>query len=163
MSGSTIVKMLFSALMPIFLVFLVQAEEPNISFTQANGNLILTTSGKSCLLSDDALAYEVYLSPDADKVAVETQLMSDLQILRLYIKDKNGCFKKMEPALSSILWEKAATKKSFSMEDIEHPAMRFVKWIDDQTLSIGLRGDLNGTKIDETLTYTVEKNDAAGT
>lgn len=160
MSGSTIAKLAFSALMLISLGFLVQAEEQHISFTQTNGSFILKTGSQSCLLSDDALAYAPYLSPDEKKVAVETQLMSNLQIVRLYVKGKNGCFRKVEPALSTVLWKKAAAKKSFSIDDIEHPAMRFVKWIDNQTLSIGLKGDLDNKRIDEMFIYSLEDSNA---
>jgi len=155
MKTSTIAKLLFSALMLLSLGFLVQTEEQHISFTQANGSLILKTADKSCLLADDAIAYEPYLSPDAKKVAVETELMSDLQIVRLYVKAEDGCFREVKPTLSTLLWKALSEKEHFSMDDIMHPSMQFVKWEDNTTLNISLYGELPDKTIQTTIAHTL--------
>ena len=137
--------------------FLLQAEEQPLTFVQSSGSLILKSRDKSCMLADDALAYEAYPSPDADKVAVETQLMSNLQIVRLYIREKDGCFRQVTPALSVTLWQTLSQKENFSIEELMHPAMHVIKWMDDHTLNIELRGELADKSINERVNYQLEE------
>lgn len=153
MSTAQAFKVLFATVMLLAPGFLLQAEEHPLTFIQSNGSLILKTHDKSCMLADDALAYEAYPSPDADKVAVETELMSNLQIVRLYVKEKDGCFRELTPALSITIWKTLAQKENFSIEELMHPAMRFIKWVDAHTLNIELRGELAHKSINESVNY----------
>ena len=127
---------------------------PTPTFIQKGGSIIVNTAGKTCLLADDALAYEPYISPDATVIAVETQLMSNLQIIRLYEKNEKGCFQKLDESLSTKLWSRLSQQKGFSIDDVIRPSMQFIKWIDTDQMLIILRGEVNGENLDENISYT---------
>lgn len=82
--------------------------------------------------------------------------MSDLQIVRLYIREKDGCYKQLRPALSVTLWKTLSQKENFSVEALMHPAMHFVKWVNDHTLNIELRGELADKSINVRMNYQIE-------
>ncbi|WP_296823340.1 hypothetical protein [Sulfurovum sp.] len=111
---------------------------------------------KSCLLSDDAIDYEVFLSPDADCIAVETLLMSDLQVVRIYKKDVDNCFRPLKHAVSKKLWHDLSVTKGFSIDEVNHPRMKFLKWIDNNQILIETSGDIDGGSIDEKVSYALE-------
>ena len=124
-----------------------------LTFTKENGILKVSEGKKSCLLADDAIDYEVYVSPDATLIAVETMLMSNLQIIRIYKKEPDGCFRPLKHALSTKLWHDLSTQKGFSVEEVGHPRMKFLKWVDKNTLLINLSGEIETQSIDENLTF----------
>ena len=158
------IKVFFSILL-IALLFLVLDSEEQVSqddkntnlvmptFVQNGGSLIVNAAGKTCLLADDALAYEPYMSPDTGTIAVETQLMSNLQIIRVYEKNEKGCFQVLKTPLSTELWHTLSQSKGFSMDDVIHPSMQFVKWVGTDRMLITLRGEVNGQTLDENISY----------
>ena len=122
-----------------------------LSFTKENGTLKVKSGERSCFLADDAINYETFISPNASLIAVETLLMSNLQIVRVYKKDEWGCFQPLKNALSTKLWHDLSEKEKFSMDDISHPRMKFLKWIDNSQVLIGLSGEI-GIKVIDTNT-----------
>jgi len=124
-----------------------------LTFTKENGILKVREGEKSCLLADDAIDYEVYVSPDATLIAVETILMSNLLIIRVYKKESDGCFRPIKHTLSTKLWHDLSTQKGFSVEDVSHPRMKFLKWIDENTLLINFSGETEMHSIDENITF----------
>jgi len=75
-----------------------------LSFSKENGTLKVKSGGEICLLADDAIDYETFVSPDATLIAVGTLLMSNLQIIRIYKKGADGCFRPLKNPLSVKLW-----------------------------------------------------------
>ena len=129
-------------------------EAKKITFSKENGKLVLHTSpNKHCLLATDAIAYEPYVSPHGTWIAVETQLLSNLQIIRVYRKDTKGCYQALQPPFSTKVWQKIAGKQGFTFEDVIHPRMQFIKWIDNEHLQVKVLGEVNGRSIDEKLVY----------
>ena len=124
-----------------------------LTFTKTNGTLKVTEGGESCLLAEDAIDYETYVSPDAGLIAVETLLLSDLQIIRVYRKGANNCFRPLPHPLSSQAWHTLAGQKGFAMEEVDHPRMKFLKWVDTNTLRINLSGETQTSRIDENMTF----------
>ena len=123
------------------------------TFIQKGGSIIVNTDGKTCLLADDALAYEPYISQDATMIAIETQLMSNLQIIRLYKKNEKECSQKLDEPLSTKLWSTLSQQKGFSINDVSRPSMQFMKWIGTDQILIALRGEVNGKSLDENISY----------
>lgn len=117
-----------------------------LTFTKENGILKVSEGKKSCLLADDAIDYGVYVSPNAALIAVETMLMSNLQIIRIYKKESDGCFRPLKHALSTQMWHNLSKKKGFSIEEVSHPRMKFLKWINTEQIEIELSGKV-GIKI----------------
>ncbi len=122
-----------------------------LSFINKEGILKVKEGGKVCLLADDAIDYETFISPDATMIAVETLLMSNLQIVRVYKKEIDGCFHPPKNALSTKLWHDLSEKEGFSMDDVDHSRMKFLKWIDNNQVLIGLSGEI-GIKVIDTNT-----------
>ncbi len=131
----------------------VQVIKP--SFIKINGSLILKTKDKSCLIADDAIDYEAYLSSNNKIIAVETLLMSNLQTIRIYLKNSNDCYSPMKDAFSTKVWGILSKQKNFKIEDISHPRMKFIKWIDNKQLVIELYGEIDSKVIDENITYLI--------
>ena len=129
-------------------------EANKITFSKENGKLILhTPQNEHCLLATDAIAYEPYVSPHGTWIAVEIQLLSNLQIIRIYRKDRKGCYHALQPPFSTKVWQKIARKQGFTFEDVIHPRMQFIKWIDNEHLQIEVLGEVSGRSIDEKLVY----------
>ena len=123
-------------------------QEVTLSFIKKEGILKVKEGEKVCLLADDAIDYETFVSPDATLIAVETLLMSNLQIIRVYKKDATGCFHPLEHALSTKLWHDLSEQEGFTVEDVSHPRMKFLKWIDNEQVQIGLSGEVENKVID---------------
>jgi len=119
-----------------------------LSFTKENGTLKVKSGGKICLLADDAIDYETFVSPDATLIAVETLLMSNLQIIRVYKKESDGCFRPLKNRLSSKLWHDLSVQEGFTIEDVSHPRMKFLKWISNEEVLVQLSGEVGVTVID---------------
>ena len=135
----------------------VKKDIPTLSFTKINGTLIVTNGEKSCLLVKEAIAYETYVSPDTQMIAVEVQLLSNLQIIRMYKKNSAGCYKPFKNPLSTKLWGTLSEKKGFSIDDVLHPRMQFLKWVDNNQILIKISGDLGDKSIDKKLSYALEE------
>jgi len=126
------------------------AEHNNtLIFSKNDGILKVKAGEKSCLLANDAIDYEVFISPDTNLIAVETLLMSNLQIVRVYKKENDGCFRPLKHALSVKLWNDLSKKEGFTVEDVSHPRMKFLKWLDNTQVSIELSGEF-GIKVIDT-------------
>jgi len=119
-----------------------------LSFIKKDGTLKSKEGEKSCLLADDAIDYEVFVSPNATLIAVETLLMSNLQIIRVYKKDADGCFRPLKNALSVKLWHDLSEKKGFSVEHVNQPRMKFLKWLNNEQVLIELSGEIGNKAID---------------
>jgi len=134
----------------------ITQEAKKITFSDENGNLILhTPQNKHCLLATDAIAYEPYVSPDATWIAVETQLLSNIQILRLYRKDVNGCYTAPGYALSEKIWNDFLRNRNIMLEEIVHPRIDFLQWIDDHKIQVHISGDTEYDSIDKEFTYVL--------
>jgi len=72
--------------------------------------------------------------------------MSNLQIIRVYKKDATGCFHPLKHALSTKLWHDLSEQEGFSMDDVSHPRMKFLKWIDNEQVLIELSSEI-GIKV----------------
>ena len=127
-----------------------------LSFSKENGTLKVKSGGKICLLADDAIDYETFVSHDATLIAVETLLMSNLQIIRVYKKESDGCFRPLKNPLSVKLWRDLSKKEEFTVEDVSHPRMKFLKWIDNEQIEIELSGELDSKVIDANVTCELE-------
>ena len=119
-----------------------------LSFIKEDGTLKVKEGKKVYLLADDAIDYETFVSPDTTLIAVETLLMSNLQTIRVYKKDAGGFFQPLKNALSTKLWHDLSEKEGFSMDDISHPRMKFLKWIDNEQALIKLSGEIENKVID---------------
>ncbi len=96
--------------------------------------------GRVCTLDKGAIAYEVYPSPDGEALAVEKMLMSDLTFLQIYIATPDGCYRPLRPPASTQLWQKVAKKLGVGVDDIDHPRIRFLDWIDAHSYRANLTG-----------------------
>jgi len=129
-------------------------DNKTLSFVKKDGILkVNIDKNRSCLLADDAIAYETYVSPKATWIAVETQLLSNIQIIRLYKKNSDGCYKPLKSPLSVELWHTLTAKKGFSIDDVLHPRMQFLKWIDNEQILIALSGEIGNKAIDVNVSY----------
>ncbi len=148
-------KILLLAAILLFSLMTVNAAE--ITFSKKNGTLIVhTAENKSCMLATDAIAYEPYVSPDATWIAVETQLLSNLQILRIYRKDAKGCYSELQPSFSKKVWHDILQNRAVRLEEIIHPRMDFLAWTDRNKIKIHVSGDMGNTFIDKNLTYELQ-------
>ncbi len=119
-----------------------------LSFVKKEGILKVKEGEKVCLLADDGIDYEVFVSPNTTLIAVETLLMSNLQIIRVYKKDADGCFHPLKNALSVKLWHDLSEKKGFSVEHVSQPRMKFLKWINNEQVQIELSGEVENKAVD---------------
>ncbi len=119
-----------------------------LTFIKKEGTLKVKMAEKSCLLANDAIDYKAFVSPDTKLIAVETLLMSDLQIIRVYKKKKDGCFQPLKHPLSVKLWHDLSKKEGFAIENITHPRMKFLKWHNNNQIIIELSGELNTKTVD---------------
>jgi len=131
-------------------------QEETLSFIKNEGILKVKEGEKVCLLADDAIDYETFVSPDATLIAVETLLMSNLQIVRVYKKDAEGCFHPLKNKLSTKLWRDLSEQEGFILDDVSHPRMKFLKWIDNKQIEIGLSGELENKVLDANLSCDLE-------
>lgn len=127
-----------------------------LSFIKEDGTLKVKEGEKVCLLADDAIDYETFVSPDSTLIAVETLLMSNLQIVRVYKKDAEGCYKPLKNRLSTKLWQVLSEQEGFTLDDVSHPRMKFLKWIDNAQIEIALSGELDSKVIDVNVTYDLK-------
>ncbi|BDY13875.1 hypothetical protein [Hydrogenimonas cancrithermarum] len=128
----------------------------SFAIVKGNGLLMVKTGEKSCMLADDAIDYEVYPSPNGDALAVETLMMSNLQIVRLYRKTPKGCFRRISPPFAVQLWNRVRETTGYSIEDIEHPRMKFLKWISTNKLEVEIMGESDRGNIDLNVTYSLQ-------
>ncbi len=148
-------KILLLTAILLFSLMTVNAEK--ITFSKKNGTLIVhTAEKKGCILATDAIAYEPYVSPDARWIAVETQLLSNLQILRIYQKDAKGCYREQQPSFSTTVWHDLLKKRGDILEDIIHPRIDFLGWRESNKLKIHISGDMENSSIDKNLTYELQ-------
>ncbi len=126
-----------------------------LTILQSDGTLEVKEGPKLCLLADDALAYEVYPSPDGRALAVETLLMSNLQTLRIYEKRGDGCFREVTPSPATTLWEEAARRERVPVEEIEHPRIRFLRWEGERRLDVRLSGETPRGSFELDLAYSL--------
>lgn len=131
-----------------------QATEHNntLMFIKKDGILKVQEGEKSCLLADDAIDYEVFVSPDTNLIAVETLLMSNLQIIRVYKKDTEDCFHPLKHVLSTKLWHDLSEQEGFTVDDVSQPRMKFLKWINNEQVKIELSGEFGTKTIDTNVT-----------
>ncbi len=125
-----------------------EIQTETLSFIKEDGTLKVKEGKKVCLLADDAIDYETFVSPDATLIAVETLLMSNLQIVRVYKKDAKGCFQPLKNRLSTKLWQALSEQEGFTLDDVSHPRMKFLKWIDNEQVQIELSGEVGSKVID---------------
>ena len=148
-------KILLLTAILLFSLMTVNAAE--ITFSKKNGTLIVhTAENKSCMLATDAIAYEPYVSPDATWIAVETQLLSNLQILRIYQKNAKGCYDEHQPSFSTTVWHDLLKNRAVRLEEIIHPRMDFLAWTDSNKIKIHISGDMGNSAIDKNLTYELQ-------
>ena len=124
-----------------------------LSFIKKEGVLKVKEGEKVCLLADDAIDYETFVSPDTTLIAVETLLMSNLQIIRVYKKDATGCFYPLKHALSTKLWHDLSEQVGFTVDDVSYPRMKFLKWIDNEQVQIELSGEVENKAVDANVSY----------
>ena len=122
-----------------------------LSFIKKDGTLQSKEGNRICLLADDAIDYEVFVSPDTNMLAVETLIMSDLQIIRIYKKDTTACFHPLKDPLSTKLWHTLSVKKGFVVEDVSHPRMKFLKWTGNKQITVELSGEIDNQFITENI------------
>ena len=79
--------------------------------------------------------------------------MSNLQIIRVYKKDATGCFHPLKHALSTKLWHDLSEQEGFTVEDVSHPRMKFLKWIDNEQVQVELSGETGIKVIDANVSY----------
>ena len=118
-----------------------------LSFMKKDGILQSKEGSRICLIADDAIEYEVFVSPDAMMIAVETLLMSNLQIIRIYKKDTLGCFQPLKDALSTKLWHDLSVKEGFMVEHVSRPRMKFLKWVSNKQIEVELSGEVDKRSI----------------
>jgi len=128
-----------------------------LSFIKENGTLKVKLGERSCLLADDAINYETFISPNASLIAVETLQMSNLQIVRVYKKDADGCFRPLKNPLSVKLWRDLSKKEGFTVEDVSHPRMKFLKWLNNEQVLIELSGEVKNKVIDANVSYDLKQ------
>jgi len=82
--------------------------------------------------------------------------MSNLQIIRVYKKDAKGCFQPLKNALSTKLWRDLSKKEGFTVEDVSHPRMKFLKWLNNEQVEIELSGEVSTKVIDTNVSCDLE-------
>jgi len=147
------VKIFFTILITFFMLLELNCNE--LTFIKRNGTLSIEESEKAYILADDALDYDIFLSPDKRAFAVETLLMSNLQIIRIYTKNGNNKFESQNTSVSKKLWNDFSKQKKFKIEDVCYPRMKFIKWIDNNQLLVELSGDINNITVDANISYTL--------
>ncbi len=144
-------KIFFTILITFFMLLELNCNE--LTFIKNNGTLSIEESEKAYILADDAIDYEVFLSPDKKAFAVEALLMSNLQIIRIYTKNSNNKFEPQNNPISKKLWHDFSKQKKFEIEDVSYPHMRFIKWINNNQLLVELSGDVNNITVDTNISY----------
>lgn len=124
-----------------------------------DGVLRINDAGESYVLADDALDYRVIPSPDSLWLAVETQLLSNLQIIRVYKKESRGRYHPLKDPVAVKLWDELSKKEDFSLDDIRYPRMSFLYWADEGTMFINMSGAFDGREIDRNVTFHLRLTD----
>ncbi len=132
-----------------------QDQDPNLIFVEKGSILSVKTDGRECKLCDDGIAYEAYPSPSGRLIAVETMVMSDLTLLRLF-KKSGSCYVEIHPRLPEALWQMASRQHGFNVEEVEHPRMRFLGWLGEEGLIVELSGIIKGRKHIFRVTYPLD-------
>lgn len=136
---------------------MIQTEQPvKVTTVVSEGVLSIDDAGKEYVLADDALDYRVIQSPDAKWLAVETMLLSDLQIIRVYEKDAQGKYQPIHDSLSVRLWADLSKQEGFDIDDVRHPRMNLLDWVDGDTMSINMSGETDESLIDRNVSFHLE-------
>jgi len=109
-------------------------------------------NGPEDLLVSNGQGSDFIVSPDSQRIAVNTRLFSNLTISRVYSRNPDGKFLIEEPLnLSSLVWDSIATKYQISVEDILYPKANAIRWVDGgDKIEVAVRGSTeSGQKIDE--------------
>ncbi len=92
----------------------------------------------------EAQAYRPLLSPDGKWLAVEVQQMSDLQLVRLFRREKTKLVAS-DANVTAVAWQRAAAEGRFELDELIHPRAWVVGWDHNgKSLSLGLSGSLPG-------------------
>jgi len=123
--------------------------EDTLEFTYGNGTkdfLVLNGQGN-----------EFIVSPDSQKIVVDTRLLSNLSITRVYSRDKAGKVQIAKPLnLSALVWDSMAIKYQISVEEVISPKTNAIRWLDDGSkIELEVRG---GTEMGLTIAERVVIN-----
>ena len=129
----------------------------NLQFINKDGVLSTLNPKNNCILADDAIDYEAFVSPDKNFVAVETLLISNIQILRVYKKDINDCYLSPNASISKYLWQNISQKNEFNIEGVIHPRIKFLRWINNDSIEVQLSGEINTKEFNEHIDYDLRK------
>jgi len=123
------------------------------------GVLRINESGENYVLADDALDYRVIQSPDGQWLAVETRLMSNLQIIRAYRKNNQGRYRPLKDPVAVKLWDDLLKEEGFTIDDVNYPRMRFLRWISENSMLINMSGEFHDKVIDRNVTFHFRAKD----
>lgn len=130
---------------------------PEPYFIEKDGSLIVFQGERSCLLGDDAIDYEVYISLNKSFLVVETMLTSTIQIARVYKKEIGGCYVASKTSISKILWKEVSLKRGFLLEEVKHPRIKFLQWLGDSRVKLELSGELESGEFYESFEYDLSE------
>jgi hypothetical protein len=131
-------------------------ESAKIHSSVHDGVLYLNDAGKSYVLADDALDYRVIPSQDGRWLAVETLLLSNLQIVRVYQRGKSGRYHQLEDPLAGKLWDDLSKEENFMIDDVNYPRMRFLRWTNANSMVINMSGECGGRIIDRNVSFQLQ-------
>lgn len=99
-----------------------------VKFSDGTENEIALEDGKS----------EVVISPDGQKIAVNRQMMSNLQVSEVYSLNKDRTFDKTN--ISGEAWNKVEKAASVSSEEIINPRTHVVEWKSKDSVLLQVSG-----------------------
>ena len=132
-----------------------KATHAQLQIIADDGILKIDDRNTTYVLADDAIDYRLIASPKGSWLAVETLLFSNLQIIRVYKRDRAGRYKPLQEPVSVKIWAKILKSEAFSTEDIRFPKMRFLEWIDENSMFINLSGETDDKSIDRNITFSL--------
>ncbi len=131
-------------------------EPVEVQVAVREGALFIGDEKESYLLADDAKDYRVIPSPEGSWLAVETQLFSNLEIIRVYKKADDGRYRPLDDAVATKLWRDISTEEGFSIDDVRYPRMGFLSWVDKDTMLINMSGESADKVIDRNVTLLLQ-------
>ncbi|MEA1914910.1 MAG: hypothetical protein U9N30_06305 [Campylobacterota bacterium] len=133
-----------------------QVKSKDFTISNQNGILMMNEKGREYILTSRGLDYNPHLSSDQNVLVVDVLLMSNLQTIKIFTKKENQRFRKSNRMVSTKLWERHLKDKNYLITDVRYPKLQFRDWVDNDTFSVELSGEVNDKPIQEILRYDIK-------
>lgn len=117
--------------------------------------------GEDKFIVSKGQASECIISPDSQKIAVNTRLFSNHIITEVYHTDENGKIDIEQPMnISTIVWDSIQKKYQINPEEVLFPRTSAIKWSDDGSLiEVSIQGSTElGKKVDERIKVRINSD-----